>query len=155
VPAVQALSGTVGAGSPGFNAFSRLKEHCIDALNARTAEPVTPPPDWRRDAGIACQCRDCRELVRFLEDPTERIHRFPIGKERRRHLHGQIDSHACDLTHVTERKGRPETLVCAKTQKSYERRRNQFAVDSRLLNTLQSGATREKNAAAGSRRRAQ
>ena len=32
-----------------------------------------------------------------------------MGKERRRHLHSQIDSNRIDLTHVTERIGSPQT----------------------------------------------
>ncbi|MBR9908855.1 MAG: 2OG-Fe(II) oxygenase [Gammaproteobacteria bacterium] len=44
-----------------------------------------------------------------------------LAKSRRRHLHDMIDRHGCDLTHVTERRGRPFTLVCTKTIASYER----------------------------------
>lgn len=152
VPAVQALSAAIGPGSPGLDAFSRLKDHCIAALKARTAKAVSPPADWRRDARIGCQCRDCRALVRFLGSPGERACRFPIGKDRRRHLHRQIDMHSLDLTHVTERGGRPETLVCTKTQNSYERRRTEFETDWRLLMALEA-ATLGKVPARGLRRR--
>jgi hypothetical protein len=44
-----------------------------------------------------------------------------------------IDAHGCDLDHVTERKGLPQTLVCTKNRASYERRQRQFATDTRLL----------------------
>jgi hypothetical protein len=56
----------------------------------------------------------------FLDDPKEPVHRFSVAKERRRHLHQVIDHDGCDLTHVTERVGRPFTLVCRKTTASYE-----------------------------------
>jgi hypothetical protein len=39
-----------------------------------------------------------------------------MAKERRRHLHGIIDSNRCDCTHVTEHRGSPHTLVCTKTE---------------------------------------
>ena len=76
-------------------------------------------------------------MSRFLRDPTERIGRFPLNKQRRQHLHRQIDKQRCDVRHVTERKGSPQTLVCTKTQKSYERRRTQYRVDQKLLAELE------------------
>ena len=63
--------------------------------------------------------------------------RFPIRKDRRQHLHQQIDKHRCDCTHVTERIGSPQTLVCTKTQASYERQKNQYEVDKKLLAELE------------------
>jgi hypothetical protein len=63
--------------------------------------------------------------------------RFSIKKERRKHLHRQIDKHRCDVTHVTERKGSPQTLVCTKTQASYERRRKQYGDDQKSLAELE------------------
>jgi hypothetical protein len=73
----------------------------------------------------------------FLRDPVARIGRFPLRKDRRQHLHRQIDHHECDCTHVTERKGSPQTLVCTKTQSSYERRLKQYGVDKKLLAELE------------------
>jgi hypothetical protein len=43
-----------------------------------------------------------------------------VRKERRQHLHQIIDRHGCDLTHITDRRGSPQTLVCTKTTASYE-----------------------------------
>ena len=40
-------------------------------------------------------------------------------------------------THVTERKGSPQTLVCTKTQNSYERSRKQYQVDQVVLAELE------------------
>jgi hypothetical protein len=60
-----------------------------------------------------------------------------MNKQRRQHLHRQIDQHGCDCTHVTERKGSPQTLVCTKTQNSYERSRKQFEVDQVVLAELE------------------
>ena len=63
--------------------------------------------------------------------------RFPLRKDRRQHLHGIIDGRKCDCTHVTERKGSPQTLVCTKTQASYERRLEQFNRDLDSLRQLE------------------
>ena len=59
-----------------------------------------------------------------------------LTKDRRRHLHRIIETDRCDLTHVTERKGRPFTLVCTKTTASYERACKTFERDKRHLSRL-------------------
>jgi hypothetical protein len=76
-------------------------------------------------------------LAAFLRDPAARVGRFPLRKDRRQHLHRIIDGRQCDCTHVTERKGSPQTLVCTKTQASYQRRRKQFDSDLAMLGQLQ------------------
>jgi hypothetical protein len=118
-------------------AAARLLQHCLTDLRAATARPIEPPKDWTRDAQLGCNCEDCRALSQFLRDPAQRVGRFPIRKERRQHLHQQIEKHGCDCTHVTERKGSPQTLVCTKTLASYERRQKQYEVDQKLLADLE------------------
>ena len=95
-------------------------------------------------------------LSRFLQDPTKDVGRFPLRKDRRQHLHQQIEKHHLDLTHVTLRAGSPQTLVCTKTLASYERRRKQYEVDKKLLAELESLAADEQGPAvkSSSRRRA-
>ena len=102
----------------------------------RTARAPQAPGDYRRDAGLSCECTDCRVLSRFLANPNERECRMRLNKDRRRHLHGIIDANRCDVTHVTERKGRPFTLVCTKTTASYERACKTFERDKRNLSRL-------------------
>jgi 2OG-Fe(II) oxygenase superfamily len=117
-------------------AASRLLEHCLDELRAATARPINPPKDWTRGAKITCQCEDCGMLSRFLSDSAQQVARFPLRKDRRQHLHQQIEKHRLDLTHVTHRVGSPQTLVCTKTQASYERRKKQYETDQKLLSEL-------------------
>jgi hypothetical protein len=121
----------------GRQAAARLLRHCLADLRAATAQPPEPPKDWKREAKLGCTCDDCVALSRFLRDPAERVGRFPMNKQRRQHLHRQIDQHHCDVTHVTERKGSPQTLVCTKTQSSYERRRKQYEDDQVVLAELE------------------
>lgn len=136
IPAAKAMANEIDADSPGSDAYRRLLQHCIEALQALTATPVTIPEHWAQDIEINHNCEDCQELQRFLRDPEARVHRFRVRKDRRQHLHRQIDAHGCDMTHVTERKGSPQTLVCTKTRASYERRQRQFDVDTELLAEL-------------------
>lgn len=137
IPAVKSVQGSVPAGSPGQAGFDRLYDHCLAELRQRTAKPIEPPADWSRKAKIECTCADCRELVAFMRDPVERVHRFARRQDLRQHLQQKSTAHGLDLTHETERKGSPQTLVCTKTQASYERRLAQFRVDSQLLAELE------------------
>ena len=59
-----------------------------------------------------------------------------MRKERRRHLHYIIQEHRCDLTHVTERRGSPQTLVCTKTKATYEVKLAQYNLDVKHLAEL-------------------
>jgi hypothetical protein len=147
IPDVKAIDQWIAKVPAAQPAASRLLEHCLAALRAATAQPVTPPKDWARDAEMSCKCEDCRALVHFLRDPAQRVGRFPLRKERRQHLHQQIDKHRLDLTHVTERQGSPQTLVCTKTQASYELRLKQFEIDQKLLADVEAIASRERPSA--------
>jgi hypothetical protein len=101
-------------------AISRWLAECRSALESRVAQVPEKPADYRRPAELSCNCGDCRELSSFLANPDAAVHRFPVRKDRRQHLHQIIDRHKCDLTHVTERRGSPHTLVCTKTTASYD-----------------------------------
>jgi 2OG-Fe(II) oxygenase superfamily len=88
--------------------------------------PPKPPLDWRLNIELSCSCPDCRELQTFARHLAERVHRFRVRKERRRHLHNMIDRHRLDMTHVTERAGSPQTLVCKKDRRTFDRRMKQY-----------------------------
>jgi hypothetical protein len=144
IPDVKALYTPTLPTATGHRAATRLLQHCLSELRAATAHPPEPPKDWKREAKLGCTCDDCVALSRFLRNPAERVGRFPLNKQRRQHLHQQIDKHRCDLTHVTERKGSPQTLVCTKTQDSYERQRQQFGVDQIVLAELEKLAKHQR-----------
>ena len=137
IPAVKVLFSKATAGSAARPAWDRLHRHCLEELRSRTATRPEPPRDWTREATVACTCADCRELNAFLKSPNEEIHRFPRRKDLRQHLHRSIERHECDLTHVTVRKGSPQTLVCTKTNASHDRRLAQFEVDTELLSEME------------------
>jgi hypothetical protein len=106
---------------------------CRQLLQNRTARLPEKPTDYRRADKLSCTCSDCRALSQFLANPEQREIRMPLNKERRRHLHDVIDGDRCDLTHVTERTGRPYTLVCTKTSASYGRASNIYERDLKSL----------------------
>jgi hypothetical protein len=128
VPALQLLRERGGEIVTGRE-FHRLWRHSAEFLLARSEYPPDAPKDWRQDAKISCRCGDCCELQDFVHDPAMQKHRFRVKKERRQHLHQQIDHHHLDMTHVTERIGSPQTLVCMKTRRTYERQLMQHQDD--------------------------
>lgn len=136
IPAVQQLHQQLDRKSPGRESYRRLLTHCLDGLQALTKTPVPVPTDWAQNIKIKCTCDDCAELQHFLRDPQEQVHRFRVRKDRRQHLHQQINAHGCDVDHVTDRRGSPQTLVCTKNRASYERKQQQFETDTRLLAEL-------------------
>jgi len=117
-------------------AISRWIAACRRELEDRTAQAPQKPADYRRAARLSCKCADCRELAAFLADPDRREARFSLAKQRRRHLHGIIDRDRCDCTHVTERRGSPQTLVCTKTTESYTAARKIHQRDLKNLSRI-------------------
>ena len=123
-------------GAAGSAAFARLWRHAADSLLARSAEPPTPPGDWTIVANAGCRCEHCDRLRDFCRDPTSRTARFPLRKDLRAHLHQIIDRQELDIEHVTERRGRPFTLVCTKTRASHKRRLAEYAKDVSCMQGL-------------------
>ena len=135
VPALRELrerTGTVFGNTAG----ERLWRHAADVLLTRGEYPPKSPQDWRQNIELSCNCADCRQLRTFAADPVEQTYRFRVRKDRRAHLHGQIDRHRLDMMHVTERTGSPQTLVCTKTRRTYERRREAYRQDVKALAIL-------------------
>jgi len=129
VPALQLLRERNGDAVLSDKGFQRLWSHSAEFLLARSEQPPESPKDWRQEVKIVCGCDDCCELQDFALDPATQTHRFRVKKERRQHLHQQIDRHRLEMTHVTERTGSPQTLVCSKTRATYERQCRQYNED--------------------------
>ena len=119
-----------------FPPLAKWLDWVREQLEALTAQEPQKPADFRRAAPITCTCADCAELKRFLVDPREAVHRFKAAKERRRHLHSQIDAHKIDLTHLTDRHGSPQTLVCTKTTASYQASLKKYHEDQEHLKAV-------------------
>jgi len=99
--------------------------HCSAALKSRLAHPVRASDDWSIELPNGCSCELCSELRAFLQDPTQTTLEWPLAKDRRRHVHGRIDTAELPLNHQTRRVGRPFTLVLTKTGALFERETQQ------------------------------
>jgi hypothetical protein len=96
-----------------------LVAHCTTALTA--AGPAREPDDWSLDPPMICSCKLCDTLGRFLADRQLKSLKWPLAKEGRRHVHGQIDGYELPVSHVTQRVGRPFTLVLVKQKALFTR----------------------------------
>jgi predicted 2-oxoglutarate/Fe(II)-dependent dioxygenase YbiX len=135
IPAVLGLTGP--AVHQAAAAVPRLRTAALEHLRARIAEPLEPPRDWARASAIACACAHCRELSRFLADPDRQSWIFKAPEIGRRHVEESIRRSGCDLDLVTDRRGRPYSLVCTKNQASYDRRAHQRQQDLAHLARLE------------------
>jgi predicted 2-oxoglutarate/Fe(II)-dependent dioxygenase YbiX len=135
IPAVLGLTGQ--AAHRTMTAIQRLRTAALEHLRTRIAEPLEPPGDWARASAIACSCVHCRELSHFLADPERQRWTFKAPEAGRRHVEESIRRSGCDLDLVTDRRGRPYSLVCTKNQASYERRAQQRQQDLAHLARLE------------------
>ena len=71
----------------------------------------------------------------FSLDPLERIHRFRVKKERRQHPHNIIDKHRLHMTHI-QRVGSPQTLVCTKDHRTFDRRMKEYKAEVGAMRAL-------------------
>nr|WP_294548771.1 2OG-Fe(II) oxygenase [uncultured Rhodopila sp.] len=112
-------------------AVARLRAACLAHVRARIALPLAPPPDWKRASTVGCRCARCGELSRFLADATQQTWTYRAVEADRGHVAETIRTAACDLDTITEKKGRPYSLICTKNQATHERRVTQRQQDLR------------------------
>ena len=134
VPACCRLTGTRASQSA---AVQRLLAACRAHLENRIARPLEAPGDWRRSADLICDCPDCAELGRFLDDPEREIWTFKAAKDRHGHVESTIRRSRSDVDVATVKRGSPHGLVCTKNSRSYEERVLQRKQDLENLATLQ------------------
>ena len=121
-------------------AYGVLWRQAVDSLLARSSAPPCEPNDWTIAAEIPCDCELCARLRAFCRHPVRRVERFKVRKDLRKHLHQIIDRHRTDLSHETERRGSPYTLVCTKNRASHRRRLREYADDLVWMESLLASA---------------
>jgi hypothetical protein len=114
-----------------------LHEHCTRALAERLESPPRANDDWSIAAPTRCRCALCETLAGFLTARDRQELEWPLAKERRRHIHGVLDTFALPVTHQTRRSGSPFRLVLTKTRALFEqdaRKRASWAAELAWLN---------------------
>lgn len=95
--------------------------HVVELLEKTLAEKERSADDWSIEHSIQCKCALCVELSAFLRASTRTVLEWPLATDRRQHLHTMLDSHQLPVTHTTERRGRPFTLVLTKQKELFRR----------------------------------
>ena len=96
--------------------YKTLFQTCLSLYVLRFVGKEPVQINWSRSS-VRCSCRDCTDLNAFLRSPVDRVKRIVVSKQRRHHLHTQLDAYT-DCTHITER-GYIETMVVTKQGKSF------------------------------------
>jgi hypothetical protein len=136
VPALTLLHDRERKAFPADPDCGRLWVHAADFLLARSEQPPAPPTDWRQPAALSCKCEDCRALQAFARDAEAQVARFRMHQGRRSHVENQIRAQELDISCKTDTQGRPQTLVCTKTRRTYQRQCKQHEADCRSMNAL-------------------
>ena len=123
-------------GLPDTAPYAALWGRATASLLGRSATPPDEPRDWKIASDTNCDCAHCAELRAFCENPDAEVGRFPLREELRCHLEMIIRTRHLDIDHVTERKGRPYTLVCTKNRASHQRRLAEYAEDVSHMESL-------------------
>ena len=137
MPALRAAA-ALPAGTRRDGGFDALAADCAARLRARLARPPRPDGDWSIELPGGCACELCGTLGTFLADPDRRTFEWPLAQQRRRHVHSRIDAAELPVRHQTRRKGRPYTLVLAKSPTLFELERQARAQDQADLDWLTS-----------------
>lgn len=119
----------------------------VRSLEEIVARPPRRADDWSIVPPRGCNCDLCAELAKFLRDPTRTEHAWPLGKDRRQHIHRVIDLHRLPVKHQTIRSGRPQTLMLVKRKVLFDeeaallvRHKSLLASLRKLGRTLDGGA---------------
>ncbi len=125
---------------------------CAHELLGRSEVRPVEPKDWAQNASFPSNTPELRELQSFARDPEARVLRIRANEGTRALLHRTVAANGLDMTHETERRGRPYTLVCTKTRTAHARALRQYEQDlaaMRRLLALRIAAASELVALAG------
>lgn len=111
-------------------------ETCARELLARSELRPAEPKDWAQAAAFSADTPELRELQSFARDPEARVLRIRANEGTRAHLERIITIHGLDMTYVTERQGRPYSLVCTKTRATHERALRRYEADRAAMRRL-------------------
>lgn len=105
---------------PSTAAIIAAADDCRARLTRLIERPARADDDWSID-WAGCGCELCDHLGEFLRSATTRTDTWPLAKPGRQHIHRQIDDGGLPVQHLTRRKGRPYTLLLAKTDELFSR----------------------------------
>lgn len=116
--------------------YPECLKYVMNRLNEEYTKGVQATDDWSIEETWACTCEDCMTLKKFLTSRTAKTLRWPLAKERRKHIHRQIDAMDIAVTHETERAGSPHKLILTKTNQLHRQAKHRFQRVEKALMTV-------------------
>ena len=113
--------------------YPKCLDYVISQLSEEYTKGVQPTDNWSIKEAWNCSCEDCVQLKEFLTSRTVKTLRWPLAKERRKHIHRQISAMGLPVTHKTERTGSPHKLILTKTNQLHRQAKQRF---QRIENAL-------------------
>lgn len=109
-----------GSGLEKLDGYRKLFRSRLEGLENVLSAGERRADDWSITTQSTCQCADCATLNRFLRESRKISMRWPLSKEKRRHIHGVIDRLDFPVSHHTQRTGRPYSLILKKLPRLFE-----------------------------------
>ena len=118
--------------------YQKLFNYVYNELKNEQKVGLRKVDDWSINEKLSCSCDDCGTLKQFLESRTSKIIRWPLGKDRRKHIHQAIDQLSIPVLHKTEHTGSPHKLIITKTDNLYKGAKQRFDNLEKALSRLNS-----------------
>ena len=115
----------------------QLFQQVLSALKKEQAQGLRDANNWSINDKLTCTCEDCKILTKFLQSDITQTLRWPMGKDRRSHIHRTIDGLGIPVTHQTEHTGSPHKLILTKTDKLYQNVLSRFRQINEALSWLE------------------
>lgn len=106
--------------------YKNLFDYVFRELENEKALGLRKVDDWSIKETWSCSCQDCGSLNEFLKSSTTQTITWPMGKDRRSHIHGTIDGLSIPVTHETQHTGSPHKLILTKTDKLYSQAKKRY-----------------------------
>lgn len=116
--------------------YQKLFNYVHHKLENEKRQGLRKVDDWSIHEVPSCDCQDCGTLTDFLKSKKINILTWPLGKERRKHLHRIIDDLNVPVSHQTEYTGSPHKLILKKTAKLHQEASLRFDRLKKALNQL-------------------
>ena len=107
-----------------------IVERCVELLEQRVSVQLSVP-SFASGARIRCACRDCAPINVFLASNAE-CTTFSGGKERRKHVHRQLDGCQVDCSHISS----SSVMTITKRRSAYQQALKQRQLENDMLRKL-------------------
>jgi hypothetical protein len=124
IPACRRLANDAAVAANAVVASSALDvlfRHCIDSIDDRVADALTPK-SWRRDVSsfTSCACPHCGEAKQFLADANRSVWHFQAAQKPRAHVEQAIPaSLRRHLSFETQKPGRSRHVLVITKKRTY------------------------------------